>query len=247
VSVLTRLRKRLRDERGLTLIELMTGAAIGLVIIGVAFGLLEGVLRTFGTSEERVDVSQRGRLAVDQMSARLRSQVCGAGPTVANPDIAFTPATVQGTENKVAFWSNTGDGTGRQLRSIEYANGVINENIYSGSDPGGSPSSTRQLVSSVVANNGGRMFRYFAYNPDAWNRALNPRPALYLELSTPLSAADQRRVVRITYAYTAHPENGSASDPSAADFTGEFVSRTASSPYEYSELPQLTNLEPRCE
>ena len=247
MSVLTRLRKRLRDERGLTLIELMTGAAIGIVIIGVAFGLLEGVLRTFGTSEERVDVSQRGRLAVDQMTARLRSQVCGAGPTVASPDTAFTPAIVQGSENKVAFWSNTGDGTGRRLRSIEYVNGVVSENVYPGSDPNGSPSSTRQLVSSVVANNSGRMFRYFAYNPDAWNRSLNPRPALYLELPAPLSAANHQRVVRITYAYTAHPENGSASDPSAADFTGEFVSRTASSPYEYGEPPQATNVEPRCE
>lgn len=247
MSVLVRLRKRLRDERGLTLIELMTGAAIGLVIIGVAFGLLEGVLRTFGTSEERVDVSQRGRLAVDQMTARLRSQVCGAGPTLAAPDTAFTPALVQGTENKVAFWSNTGDGTGRRLRSIEYANGVVNENLYSGSDPSGSPDSTRQLVSSVVANNGGGLFRYFAYNTEAWDRTLDPRPALYLELPTPLSAADQLRVVRITYAYTAHPEDGSASDPSAADFSGEFVSRTASSPYEFGEPPQPTNVEPRCE
>ena len=242
-----RLRARLGEERGLTLIELMTGAAIGIVIIGVAFGLLEGVLRTFGTSEERVDVSQRGRLAVDQMTARLRSQVCGGGPTVAAPDASFTPAIVQGAQNKVAFWSNTGDGTGRRLRSIEYVNGVVNENLYSGSDPSGSPSSTRQLVSSVVANNSGRMFRYFAYNRDAWNRTLDPRPALYVELPTPLSIADQQRVVRITYAYTAHPENGSASDRSAADFAGEFVSRTASSPYEFTEPPQATNVEPRCE
>jgi hypothetical protein len=247
VSVLVRLRNRLREERGLTLIELMTGAVIGVVIIGVAFGLLEGVLRTFGTSEERVDVSQRGRLAVDQMTARLRSQVCGAGPTLENPDAAYTPAIVQGTGNKVAFWSNTGDGTGRRLRSIEYVNGVVNDNVYSGSDPTGSPSATRQLVSSVVANNSGRMFRYFAYNPNAWNRSLNPRPALYLELPTPLSTADQKRVVRITYAYTAHPENDSPSDPSAADFTGEFLSRTASSPYEFGALPQPTNVEPRCD
>ena len=247
MATLARARRRLAQERGFTLIELMMAAVIGIVIAGVAFGLLDSVVRMFGSSEQRVDVSQRGRLGVDQMSARLRSQVCGGGPTTTDPDALYTPALVEATANKVSFWSNTGDGQGRRLRGIEYTGGVIKEYVYPGADPSATPVSTRELATSVAVNNGGGLFRYFSYNPAAWDASLNPRPALHLTLAPPLSSDQLRSVVRITFGYIAYPENGAPTDRSAADFNGEFLSRTASSPYEYTTAPSTTNVEPRCE
>jgi hypothetical protein len=245
MTVLARIRRRLGQERGFTLTELLVAASVGIVIVGVAFGLLDSVVRTFGTSGQRVDVSQRGRLAVDQLTSRLRSQVCGG-----DPDNGFTPAIVQATPTKVAFWSDTGDGT-RRLRGLEYVNGVINEYTYPSSNPNATPATTRQLTTSVAPSNTGTnvFFRYFAYNPAAANTATVPTPALYLPLTTPLSAADLRRVVRITIAYKTYPEGGQATDRLAAEFTGDFVSRTAASPYEFRAppLPAASALESRCE
>jgi prepilin-type N-terminal cleavage/methylation domain-containing protein len=247
MSALARIRRRLAQQRGFTLIEVMVAASVGVVIVGVAFGLLDSVVRTFSTSGQRVDVSQRGRLAVDQLTARLRSQVCGAGPTQADPEADYTPAIVQATDNKVVFWSDIGDAGGRRLRGIEYANGAINDIVYPGADPAATPLSSRPLVTSVAPDNGPGLFRYFAYNPAAWNSTASPAPQLYLPLTAPLVPADYKRVVRITVAYTAYPEGSSASDKLAAAFTGDFVSRTATSPYEYRALPAVGNVEPRCE
>jgi prepilin-type N-terminal cleavage/methylation domain-containing protein len=245
MKTMARMRRRLAQERGFTLIELLVASSVGVVIVGVAFGLLDATIRTFGTSGQRVDVSQRGRLAVDQISGRLRSQVCGGDETS-----GYTPAIVLATGTKVAFWSNVGNGEGRKLRGLEYVNNVIKEYEYPGSDPSAAPARTREIATSVAPNNtGGSFFQYSAYNPAAANTATDPAPSVYLPLTAPLGPADYRKVVRITYAYKAYPDNGSPTDKLAQDYSGDFVTRTAASPYEFKAppLPTPGNLEPRCE
>jgi prepilin-type N-terminal cleavage/methylation domain-containing protein len=237
-----RIRRRLAHQRGFTLIELMVAASVGMVIVGVAFGLLDSVVRTFGSTGDRVDVSQRGRLAMDELTQRLRSQVCGGNPTA-----GYTPAIVAATNNKIVFWADRGGALAPALRGLEYVNGRINEYTYPGSDPNAAPATTRLLVSSVAPNNGGGLFQYSAYNPAAANQTANPAPPLWIDLPAPLGAADYQRVVRITVGFTAYPANGSPADKTAADFTGDFVSRTATSPYEFDVPPtETTQVEPRC-
>ena len=254
-AVLARMRSRLAQEGGFTLIELLVAASIGIVIILVAFGMLDSSVRAFGSSEKRIDVSQRGRLAMDNVTALLRSQTCGFNSTAGK----WEPALLSGTKDKVVFWSDIGeDGTdrdangrtsdGRRVRGVEFAANKVNRLEYPGT--GQTASATpipQQLLNNVAANNGTGLFRYYAYNPAAANQSLNPAPALYVELPAPLSAADVRRVVRITSAFTTYPEKSSATDKLAADFKGDFLSRTASSPYEYDAPPEPTVLEPRCE
>jgi hypothetical protein len=245
--VLTRLRiRRLRQERGFTLIELMVSATVGIVIVGVAFGLLDSVVKTFGSSGQRVDVSQRGRLAIDTLTARLRSQVCGGDPTG-----GYVTAIVSGTKDKVVFYSDAGDGLGTVLRGLEYVGGDIREYRYPFSKPANlsaQPTQTRHVVSNVAANNSGGLFKYYAFNPAAADQSVSPAADLYLPLTAPLSATDLQKVVRITVGFTAYPENGAATDKVAADFTGDFLSRTAASPYEFRTppLPDASALEPRC-
>ena len=253
---LARIRRRAADERGFTLIELMVAASVGIVIIGAAFGMLDAVVRTFGTSERRVDVSQRGRLAVDVLTARLRSQVCAGGPTTANPDRAWIPSIQLATANKIVFYANStapptsGAAPAPELRGIEYtSDGRILEYRYATgtTDPNATPATTREIATNVAANNGGGLFKYYAYNNAAWDVSLDPAPALYIELPATPSAAERPGITRITVAYTAYPEGSSATDKLAADFTGDFVSRTAPSPYEFRSLPQPSALEPRCQ
>jgi prepilin-type N-terminal cleavage/methylation domain-containing protein len=250
MTTLARIRRRTAQQRGFTLIELMVAMTVGMVIIGVAFGLLDAVVRTFGSSGERVDVSQRGRQAMDTVTQKLRSQVCGG----TNPD--FTPSFVYADKDKVVFWSDTGDKAadgitpkGKRLRGLELAGATLNELEFpgTGQDPAATPTK-RELATDLAANNNGGLFRFYAYNPQAANQAATPAPPLYLELTgAPLVAADLQRIVRVTVNFTAFPRNSSATDKLAADFTGDFLSRTAASPYEFTDVPtDPTVVEPRC-
>ena len=257
MTPLARIRRRMGQERGFTLIELMVAMTVGVVIVGVAFGLLDAVVRTFGTSGDRVDVSQRGRQAMDQVTQKLRSQVCGG-----NPSTSFTPSFTSATKDRVVFWSDTGDKQadgitpkGKRLRGLEYSGGTLYELEFpgTGQDPTATPTK-RELATNIAQNNTNSagatgIFRFYAYNVQAANQTASPAPPLYLELtgSPNLVAADLQRIVRITVNFTAFPRGGSAGDQTAADFTGDFLSRTAASPYEFDEVPtDPTVVEPRC-
>jgi prepilin-type N-terminal cleavage/methylation domain-containing protein len=245
MRLLARIRGRLRQERGFTLVELLVAAAVGVVIITVAFGLLDSVVRAFGSSGERVDVSQRGRTAMDRITAKLRSQVCGGDPVA-----GYTPAIVSGTANQVVFWSDIGNGQAKRLRGVQYSNNQINELNYpgTGTDPSQTPT-PNVVVTSVTPNNppGSGLFHYYAYNPQAADQTITPAPALFTELPTPLASADLARVVRITVGFTAYPKGSGPTDKLAANFSGDFLSRTASSPYEFSAPPTDPSVvQPRC-
>lgn len=237
---LARLRRRLAsEERGFTLIELMVAASIGVVIVGVAFGLLDAVVRNYGKSDTRIDVAQRGRLAVDTITQRLRSQVCAGTP-------ALNPSIVAATPNRVVFYSDTGDAGGRRLRALEYTSNEIRWITYPADSATATPTSTDILVSNVAPNNGTGLFKYYAYNAAA---ATSSSAQLFTELgsSATLAAADYPKVTRITVAFTAYPKNGAATDKDAADYSGDFVTRNAASPYEFSStITDPKALEPRC-
>src|SRR4051794_4746233 len=155
MTPLARIRRRMGQQRGFTLIELLVSMTVGVVIIGVAFGLLDAVVRTFGSSGDRVEVSQRGRQAMDVVTSRLRSQVCGGTA----PD--YTPSFTFANKDKVVFWSDTGDKQadgvtpkGKRLRGLEFSGGTIYELEFpgTGQDPNAIPTK-RELVTDVAENN----------------------------------------------------------------------------------------------
>ena len=255
MTLLARIRRRMGQQRGFTLIELLVSMTVGVVIVGVAFGLLDAVVRTFGSSGDRVDVSQRGRQTMDSMTKELRSQVCGGTQAA-----GYTPSFVYASKDRVVFWSDIGDTTadgitpkGKRLRGIEFSSNTIYELEFpgTGQDPNVTPAK-RELATDVAESNGSGaatgLFRFYAYNPAAANQTAVPTPPLYLELTgAPLTAADLQRIVRVTVGFTAFPRKGAATDSVAADFTGDFLSRTAASPYEFDEAPtDPTVVEPRC-
>jgi prepilin-type N-terminal cleavage/methylation domain-containing protein len=253
--VYARIRRRLAQQRGFTLIELLVSMTVGVVIIGVAYGLLDAVVRTYGNSGDRVEVSQRGRHAMDTVTQRLRSQVCGG----TSPD--FVPSFTSATKDRVVFWSDIGDKKadgitpqGKRLRGLEFSGGTLYELEFpgTGQDPTATPTK-RAIATDIAQNNTGPggtgIFRFYAYNVQAANRTLNPPADLYIELTggPNLATSDLQRIVRVTVNFTAFPPRGAPTDKVAADFTGDFLSRTAASPYEFDDVPtDPTVVEPRC-
>ena len=69
--------RRLRaEERGFTLIEMLTAMSIGVIVSFAIFSLVEVTMRRSADISNRVDTTQRARTAMDQITRQLRSQVC---------------------------------------------------------------------------------------------------------------------------------------------------------------------------
>ena len=61
-----------REERGLTLIELMIAAALGLVVIGGALTMFVGTIRSQPRDTSKVAAIQQARSTVDRITRELR-------------------------------------------------------------------------------------------------------------------------------------------------------------------------------
>ena len=75
-----------RDERGITLVELLVSMTLGLVVLGGVLGVFEGFIRQNRTTELRADAQDRARVAVDDIARNLRNQVGQASGTVTQFD-----------------------------------------------------------------------------------------------------------------------------------------------------------------
>jgi len=71
-----RLMRRLREEDGMTLTEMLVAMVIMTIVCLVTFGLVEVVMKKTGDIASRTDTTQRARTAMDQITRQLRSQVC---------------------------------------------------------------------------------------------------------------------------------------------------------------------------
>ena len=74
---------RLRREDGFTIPELLITISMSMIIALAGFGLLDTSIRRTGETQRRVEATQRGRQALDQMTRQLRSQVCLSATTPA--------------------------------------------------------------------------------------------------------------------------------------------------------------------
>ena len=224
MGLVRRMRARLEQEDGFTLIELLLAASIGTVVVLFTFNLLDSSGRASAEVQNRVDGVQRGRVAMEQITQRLRSQVCLD---------TSTPAITYGDDNELRFYTELGDEAfkpeARKLRFLDPDNdgkGDITEDVWRtlstppvdtfSTDPNPVRGDTkdrgvvkgmaRALEDEPAAENGeGRaigdpvpILRYYAFlgNDPA-------TPALLLK--TPLSDTDRARVVKIAVSFDSLP------------------------------------------
>jgi prepilin-type N-terminal cleavage/methylation domain-containing protein len=238
VSRLAALRRRLAsEERGFTLIELLTGVVIGTVVTLAAFTLLDASVRAFKKSDDRVDVTQRGRQAMDLMSQQLRSQVCGALTAGGS-----TPPIAQATATSVSFWTDTASqrtsrttstDANKRLVGFSFATNNLYQLAYAGDNVGSTVTQTALLTNVTPlfgTNNVG--FRYYGYNPSYDRAAASGATAeLFTELTPPVAGSSLDQIVRIDVSYKAYPIGGTSSSKDSVVFSNSFNARTAD-PYE---------------
>ncbi len=75
------MRRRLNDERGFALTELLVASALMILVMGAAFEGLRQFEGTSGRNTRQNEAQDRARTAIDQIVKRLRND---AAPTAAN-------------------------------------------------------------------------------------------------------------------------------------------------------------------
>lgn len=224
---------RAASEEGHTLPELLIAMVVGLIVLATALGVLDGTIRRSKEVEDRVDATQRGRLAMDILTRAVRSQVC-LSPA--------RPAVVAGSHgSELTLHVDFGDPskatqTPPAKHSFAYdANrAMLLQTVYDGIGlaPGttfsNQPSRAGALLTDAAPESDRALFRYFAYQGSP------PRPDL--PLPTPLSAADSARVARIEVAYVAFPTRGKPTARNAVHFQDE-ISVRAADPNDTTPMP----------
>lgn len=186
----------IRRDSGFTLVELMIGMSIGLVVILGGMTILDSVLRISRTTQSRVDSSQRGRTAMENITRELRSQVCLS---------ATAPALTTATATNVVFYVNLGvvdSNPERHEISLTGGDIILKRFVGTGTPPSmtfpGTATSTRTLVENVATFGGTPFLRYYAWQ--------NGNPVLPTTLlPAPLSAANLAKPVKIAVSFRTYP------------------------------------------
>jgi type II secretory pathway pseudopilin PulG len=207
-------RRLVREESGITLVELLVSMLIGLIVLGALLGLVQTAQSTTTRTTNRIDVSQRGRLAMEQIVQGLRSQVClQADATSAQSTI------LAATSTSVTFFAGvTSPAAGGlpsafapQKRTYTYsaAASAIKQDTYDGTYSSVTglwnfpalPSRSRALLDGAAAPADGQVFHFYAYRDDGTLDEANPLP-------TPLSETDLPRVAQVQIEFTVKPTGG---------------------------------------
>lgn len=239
-----RLRRQLRRQRGFTLTELLVAITAGMVVLLAAFALLDSSQSAATRVHDRVQATQNGRVAMELITQRLRSQTC-LGTGVA--------ALVDARRDRVSFYTEMRDFSAGgsasfrpELRRIAFQpDGRVTEEVFAAQPtsvaPGftfptypSAPARRQELAQGVHRAGGAHFLRYFAF---AGSDPATPSLELIPSATGTLSAADRARIVRIVVTYDARPPRASAADRVDSTFENEVYVRT-SDPTDPTHSPQ---------
>lgn len=200
--------RRLREERGFTLVEMLVVMFVGSIVLAGVASLTQVVLRQSTGIVGRTDASQRGRLVMDRMTRQLRSQVClDLGYVSAKPALAAAD------RDSITFYTDLSDGSAPPVkRQLTYdpTNRRIVEREYPLTSAAGvqpttfSNTASRQtvLLENVTANrNSGQFFTFSKYIGSGAS-ATDTDP-----VASPVGTADLASVARITISMDVWPAN----------------------------------------
>lgn len=213
-----RLRQMARDERGMTLVELLVATAAGVVVVGgISVAMIvtvRGVERVSG----HVEANQSARLTMTKIVDQLHSACIAYGSA---------PIRSDSTGTLLSFTHQSGSATALTpvLSRISLSGTTLSQSDYeydakaSGTTPAEwkfktSPSKTIQLQTGVSAlSTSIPVFRYYGYS--------NGAPTL-LSASPSLKEENAKKTVQVNIAFKAAPSNtvsGDASAPTAIQST----------------------------
>jgi prepilin-type N-terminal cleavage/methylation domain-containing protein len=221
-----RLRRRVRSETGFTLIEMLVASVIGIVVLFSMLTLLDASQKASGRVVARVDGTQRGRVAMEQVTQRLRSQIClgAAVPLIIGDASSPTDA------NSVTFYSDMGNGSDflPEKRRIYVSGTDLMERVTAGTGLPPNTTFTSTPKDRIVMQNikpvvqGALNLPYFRYY--TFDSATPPQPTV--ELTPPLVAADASRIVQVVVAFRA---SSGKEDRVDTNFVNGVYSRAADS------------------
>lgn len=96
------LRRTRRDERGMTLVELLVGVGGGTVVLLGAYAAMQVALQAQTRTEDRIDATSRGRLGMERITRDIRSQQCLPGATAGEN----SPAMIIATDRALEFYTS---------------------------------------------------------------------------------------------------------------------------------------------
>jgi Flp pilus assembly pilin Flp len=218
----------IRDERGITLVEVMVAATIGTVVMLGLLGLLDATTRVSARVTARADSGMRGREAMEQMVQLLRASVCMKQAATLTPIDSASDTSVTFYAD-IAHPSGTGtDDFIPQKFQLSLSGGTLTQTTWTGAGTYADPTTpltfsgagaTRPVLANVRAKPGVPIFSFYAYNgstaPDPYNGAT--------ALTSPLSAADLAKVAMVRIAFVAGPLGKVAPDPKSDTALDEIV------------------------
>jgi prepilin-type N-terminal cleavage/methylation domain-containing protein len=241
---------RLREERGMTLPEVLVSLTIALIISLATFALIDTTMRRTGDIAARVDATQRGRQTMDFITRQLRSQVCvqASAPAMLD-DRAFYAV----TPTSVTFFSDLSDEsvkTGNtpqnpELRQLAFEDGRLIERRWTGTAGGtaltptysygypGTPTQTRLLSADIspvdtLADGSPQIFRFYYYrdadNDSTTAPVMTEYPAASLATLTP---AQLTVLTKVAVTFRSNPPRGKATGRGRVVMQNEVYSRLA--------------------
>jgi Tfp pilus assembly protein PilW len=223
VSVLSRLR---RDERGVTLIELLAAMGIGLVVLFAVLGLMTTMVRSSADSRGRTQGVREGRLTIDRIGQELRMASCPAiGSAILNAEA-----------DTVSYYVARPLADFRQDPVVErhtltFANGRITLTVQpgTGTPPTWGTTNRTSVLGSDLARVGTTpIFQYLGYDaPD--------RPATSL-IAAPVAASSLTNVSQVRVTFNALPTYGNPTT-AGSRFESTIVLRT-DDPTDTDNTPQ---------
>ena len=199
------LRKRLADERGTTMAELLVGMAAGMVIFVALTTLVVVTLHATARTSARVDATSRARVALDRLLDELHSACIApkaaptrsgsTGTSIGFVHAAGTSATPTPTLSVVSL-------VGTSLVQADYAwkEGTAPFWVFEESKPTGEVTLLTN-VNPISATT--PVFSYYSSSAEAKGE---------VSLTTPLSQFNAEHTIHVGVAFMANPSSGAASD-----------------------------------
>jgi prepilin-type N-terminal cleavage/methylation domain-containing protein len=201
------IRRRLRGQRGFTLIELMVGMAAGIVVISALFTIVDITFHQTTKTFSRIDATQRARAAMEVVENEMHSAciensvvpiVAGSTPaTVIFYSQYGNAITVTPIQHRLAF--NSGAGT---LTDTTYPVTGGSPNTWAGDTA--NPIASKTLLTNVSQSGSTPVFQYYYFDASGQHAVA----------SNPLNIPDAARTVQVDINLVVGPGGGSNEDTS---------------------------------